>query len=169
MFNINDHVFYSSVGVCRISDIRAMKLGGAEEQKCYVLKLFKDPNSTIFVPTDNVELLRNMRAIMTKDEIEALIQDMPSEDTIWINNERERGTTFFEKARSCDSRELVKLVKTLYLERVNKKEKGKNLSTTDSRIMAIAEKLLYEEFAFVLNIDPKDVIPFIRERVPQAL
>ena len=105
MFNVNEHVFYSSVGVCRVMDIRSMKLGGSEEQKCYVLKPFKDSNSTIFVPVDNGELLRNMRPIMTRDEIEALIQDMPSEDTIWINNERERGTSYFQKARSCDSRE----------------------------------------------------------------
>ena len=63
----------------------------------------------------------------------------------------------------------MRLVKTLYLEKISKKEKGKSLSTTDSRIMAIAEKLLYEEFAFVLNIEPKDVILFIQERVPQAM
>ena len=45
----------------------------------------------------------------------------------------------------------------------------KALTTTDSRIMAIAEKLLNEEFAFVLGIDPKDVAAYIRERIPEGV
>ncbi len=33
--------------------------------------------------------------------------------------------------------------------------------------MGTAERLLYEEFAFVLGLDPKEVVPFIQARIPQ--
>jgi len=45
--------------------------------------------------------------------------------------------------------------------------KSKRLGTIDSKIMGTAERLLYEEFAFVLGLDAKDVFPFIQARVPR--
>lgn len=168
MISVNDHVFYGSVGVCRVTEIRNVKLGGSDEQNCYVLKPFNDSHSTIFVPIDNDALLKYIRPVLTRGEIDSLIQDMPQEESVWISNERERGEAYFAKIKSCDSRDLVRLIKTLYRERTGRREKGKTLSTTDSRIMAAAEKLLYGEFAFVLNIDLKDVVPFIQERIPQG-
>ena len=44
-------------------------------------------------------------------------------------------------------------------------EKGKKLRSSDEQIMQRAEKLLYGEFAWVLGIEPKEVVPFIRQRI----
>jgi RNA polymerase-interacting CarD/CdnL/TRCF family regulator len=55
----------------------------------------------------------------------------------------------------------VKLIRTLYLEKERKKGTGKRLNSTDVKIMTAAEKLLHEEFAVVLGIEPKDVVPHI--------
>lgn len=57
--------------------------------------------------------------------------------------------------------ELVKLIRTLYLEKEKKKTEGKKLYVGDEKIMAEAERLLHEEFAVVLNIKVDEVLPFI--------
>ena len=41
----------------------------------------------------------------------------------------------------------------------------KKLRSADEAIMQRAEKLLYGEFAWVLGIDPKEVLDFIKERI----
>lgn len=166
MFGINEYVFYGATGVCRIADLRMVKLGGMEGQECYVLEPISAPTSSIYIPTSNDEILAHIRPIMSKDQIYGLIDHMPEEETVWISDERERSKAYYAKVNSCDSRALIQLIKTLYLEK-NQHSKSKRLGTIDSKIMGTAERLLYEEFAFVLGLDPKDVLPFIQARIPR--
>ena len=42
---------------------------------------------------------------------------------------------------------------------------GKRLSGFDEAAMREAENMLYTEFALVLDIQPKDVVPFIRREL----
>ncbi len=161
MFAMNDCVFYDTTGVCRIVDIRTERLGGSEAQEYYVLKPIYNQNSITYVCTSDADLLAKMRPILTKEEVHALIQAMPTEEEIWIRDDRDRDREYGARLRTGDSHELMKIIKTLYLEKERKKGTGKRLTTMDTRIMATAEKLLHEEFALVLDIDPKDVVPFI--------
>ena len=43
--------------------------------------------------------------------------------------------------------------------------KGKKLYKNDEKVMKEAEKMLYEEFAHVLDIRPDQVLPFIMQQV----
>lgn len=166
MFKINDYVYYGAVGVCRVAELRMVELGGMSSQECYVLKPLSDLTTSIYVPMSNQGILDHIRPVMSKDQIYELIDHMPEEATVWISDERQRSRVYYAKINSCDSRELVQLIKTLYLEK-NHHSKSKRLGTTDSKIMGTAERLLYEEFAFVLGLDPKEVPPFIQARIPQ--
>jgi len=169
MFKVNDHVFYSSTGVCSISDIRIAKVGGMAERECYVLKPLRDSHSILYVPTDQTDLSSHMRHLMTKDEIMDLIHAMPGEDILLIINERERSKEYYARVSSCDSHDLVRVIKSLHHEQRRRKATGKGLNTTDSRIMTAAENLLHEEFAFVLGIPVKEVHSFILEELQVAL
>ncbi len=168
MFNINDSVVYNTIGVCKIVDIRTEKFRSAEEQEYYVLKPFFDSNSITYVSTTDEELVAKIRPILTRDEINSLIQGMPEEESIWISDDRERDREYSVKLHSGDCHELVKLIKTLYLEKDRKKGTGKRLNATDTKIMTTAEKLLYDEFAIVLGIKPAEVVSFIQAHIPGA-
>ena len=160
MFSVHDKVFYSSTGVCQIIDIRHEKLGG-ELQHCYVLKPCFDTRSVVYVPTDQEGLASNMRKTLTRQEIQDLVQAMPQEEGLWISDERERSRILHAKARSCDSHELMCLLRTLYLEKQRRSGSGKGMGALDARLMSAAEKLLHEEFAVVLGIAPQEVLPYI--------
>jgi CarD family transcriptional regulator len=162
MFQINEYVVYSNLGICQIREVRPARLGGAEPV-CYVLKPLANPTSILYVPIDSEALLARIRPVLTRTEILALIEDMPAAEALGSRDERERSRDFMARVQSGDCRELIRVVRTLHLEKARKREHGKGLTTTDAKLMAQAENLLYDEFAFALGIDREAVVPFIQD------
>ena len=133
----------------------------------YVLKPVYDPNSTIFVPLHNAKLTDKMRYVLSAEEIYELIQEMPDENTIWIEEESKRREQYKKILASGDRKDLVCLIKTLYLQQQKLKENGKKLHMAEDRFMKDAEKMLYEEFAHVLTIERDQVLPFIMDQMEE--
>ena len=167
MLSISDYVFYGTTGVCQITDIRAEKFGDADEQDYYVLSSLNTKSLT-YVSTINKAHLSRMRKLLTEEEILELIRKMPDEKYVWPKNDRERNDMFSAKLGSADCQELACMIKGLYLEGERRKKAGKRLNSADTRTMSIAERLLHEEFAFVLGIEPNEVVSFIQKHIPEA-
>ena len=87
MFAVNDIVMYKQSGICKILDICEKKFG-KETRQYYVLCPQDDPNTTIYCPIDAPS--DKMRYLLTKDEVLQLIEEMPDEETAWIENDRLR-------------------------------------------------------------------------------
>lgn len=164
MHKINDMVIYGTEGICRITDITVQDMHGGKVEY-YVLKPMGDGNSTIFVPTGNEALASKMRRILSAEEIYALIRTMTGESMEWIENENMRKQRCKEILAEGDRMELVRMIKAIYLHGEERKNMGKKLHLSDERFMKDAEKLLYEEFAHVLNIQKDEVVPFIMEQI----
>lgn len=98
---------------------------------------------------------------MTINEVYSLINTMPHNESIWIEDINLRKEKYTKILKSGDNKQLVKLIRTLYLEKEKKKVEGKKLYVNDEKIMTDAEKLLHEEFALVLDIKVDEVLPFI--------
>lgn len=160
MLNIGKTVSYGAQGICTISEITEKKFK-ADIIKYYVLEPVFDKNSKIFVPIDNEKLTSRMKEILSKDEIIEIINSLANEETTWINDDNERKEAYKQIILSGDRNEIVKLIKALYLHRENQKLIGKKLHISDERLLKEAEKVVYDEFAYVLNIDRDDVLPFI--------
>lgn len=164
MHNINDTVLYGTEGICRITDISVRNMHG-EDVEYYVLKPLGENGSTIFVPTGSETLVAKMRRVMSAEEIYALIKTMPACETEWIENENERKLRYKEILSDGDRRGLVGMIKAIYLHGEERKKAGKKLHLSDERFLKDAEKLLYEEFAHVLNIKKDEVLPFIMSEI----
>ncbi len=163
MFNIGDTVLYGSQGVCKIVGTDVKKFDG-ERIDYLILKPVYDKDSTLFVPSANERLLSKIRSVLSAEQIYKIIKTMPDEDTIWIDDENERKIKYKKIISDGDRRKLVQLIKTLYLHKKEQQKEGKKLHQSDEVIMKQAEKLLYDEFALVLNIQPDKVLPFIMEQ-----
>ncbi len=158
MFNVNDTVMYGNSGVCTIVDIRTEKFG-PEEVLYYILKPVYHERSTIYCPVDNEKI--KIRKLLSEQEVYDLIQLMPEAETQWIENEQQRKLQFSTLLKSGSHENLVRLIRTIYLNRDEKAKAGKKFHAADERVMKEAEGLLYEELAHVLHIDPDDVMDFI--------
>ncbi len=164
MHNINDMVIYGTEGICRITDITVRDMHGGDVEY-YVLKPVGESNSTIFVPTGSEVLTSKMRRILSAEEIYELIRTVTGERMEWIENENVRKERCKEILAEGDRRELMKMLRAIYLHGEERKSMGKKLHQCDERFMKDAEKLLYEEFAHVLNIKKEEVVPFIMEQI----
>ena len=163
-FQVNDSVLYGAEGVCRIADICAQNFMG-ETAQYYVLKPVYSSTSTVFVPVANAMLTAKMRRILSAEEIRVLIKAMPDEAALWIDNDNARRVRYAEILQNGDRAELVGLIKALYYRREAQQAKGRKLHAADERYLHDAEKVLYDEFAHVLQIKREEVLPFIMEQI----
>ena len=164
MLKINSVVMYGSSGICRVADIRKEKIGGIEREY-YILKPAYDENSTVYVPVDSDDLHKKIKKVLSPEEIYELIKNMPDEESDWIVNYKERCEKYKEILDNGDRYELIKMIISIHLRSEYLSESGRKLGNADRTAMKRAEKLLHEEFALVLNIEPDEVIPFIMKQI----
>lgn len=165
MFQIGDTVLYGMDGVCTVTDITT-RVFNKESREYIVLTPVHDGRSTIYVPTASEAALTKMREILSADEIRAIIRDLPQNVcTDWIADENTRRQHFKDILQTGDRREIIRMIKTIYLHGQEQKANGRKLHHADEVAMKDAEAVLYDEFAYVLGIHPDEVLPFILQEV----
>ncbi len=164
MYKVNDRIVYGTHGVCEVTAVGRLSMSAADgKRKYYTLRPIYQKDSLIYVPVDNVKV--PMRRVLTKEETDQLMEEIPTLDTIWISNEREREMQYKEAVLSGDCHALVRIIKTLYLRRKSRMESGKKVAAVDERYFRQAEDLLYGELAFVLGMDRDDIAPYISSHI----
>lgn len=166
MYQVGDTVMYGTEGVCTIADLQKMKVG-RETSLYYVLRPVYREGSTIFVPVGNETLTAKMRRLLTKEDIDSLLAHICREELNWIEDAAERKAEFHRILTAGDRKELLGMIRALYLHRQSLQSAGKRLRTNDDQMLRDAEKLLNDEFALVLNIQPHEVSDYIRVRVEE--
>jgi len=167
MFSIGEYIIYGTKGVCQVTDVTTMNLDGVpKDTKYYILQPWNQSGSRIFVSVDNQKTI--MRKTLSKEEAEALIEEIPGIGEIWVDNDKAREEKYKECIRSCDCRELVRIIKTLFLRREERLKAGKKITTTDERYLKMAEDHLYSELAVALGIPAENMRQYITDRVEGA-
>ena len=167
MFEINTEVIYGMSGVCKIIDIRN-EVFSDEEKLYYVLNPVSDKDSIIYVPVHNEKSVSKMKPVLTKEEVLALIHTMPQEEMIQEADSKVRKEIFTQIIRNGDRRELIKLIKTVYAQKKEREKAGKKMWVADETAMKKAEKILYQEFAVVLQLQYDEILPFIKSELKGA-
>lgn len=162
MFNVNDTIMYGTQGVCKIVEITEKDFMGAKKEY-YVLKPMNDKGATLFAPV-NTKAGNKMRKILTKEEVHELIAKMPEEETCWISKENLRKETYKKIISEGNHIELIRMIKTLHIHREKREAEGKHLYLSDERFLKEAERILCEEFQYVLNLNREELIAFILKK-----
>jgi len=164
MFQINDTVVYGTDGICRITGVTERTLGDCTEEY-YVLESVFHPALSIFVPIHNEKLFGKLRRVLSAEEVRTLIHSMPQEESLWIEDDGVRKETYRKIILSGDREGMIRMIKTLFLRQRELAARGKKLHQADERFFREAEKLLYEEFALVLELERDQVAPFILQEL----
>ena len=164
MFKINDVVVYGAQGVCEIVGINQEKVGGVIKNY-FVLKPKNDKGATFYVPTWNEKAWGKMRKVMTQEDVNALIDAMPSKTPTWIANENERKETYRKILASGDQAAIISMIQALYLHKKEREDQGKRLHMSDEYFMKDAEQILYNEWQYVLNVDKAGLMNYIFSRI----
>ena len=164
MYNVGDMVMYGAFGICKVTAVEKRDFTG-EEQEYYILKHINSEKNIFYVPTNNDAALSKMHPICSKAEVDELISHMNSEGLIWIDNDIKRKEEYSRIIKDANKHEIIRLIKTLYLRRKELAESGKKLRSTDENYLNLAENMLFEEFAYALDIDKSEVVEYIEKHI----
>ena len=164
MFKVNDTIIYGSEGVCQIVGIEENSFVGIKKTY-YVIKPLGKGGSTTYVPVDSEILIARMRELLTKKEINELIDSLPDETIQWKPNERDRKEAYKNILASGNRVELLRMIHAIYLEKKRLEAVHKRLHMIDEHFLKDAEQVLYGEFQHVLKIPQEEVIPYIVNRI----
>ena len=164
MLAVGDIVHYGMDGVCEVTNIVDKKLGG-QMRRFFELHPHFRKNTVVFLPVDNEHLLSRVRPVLTKEDVRDTLHDLPAAVSIWVEPDAARKEFFQMILRSGDHRQLVSLVKTLYERKMEMQTDGRKLRSADVALLKDAERLINEEFAFVMGIEPNEVPAFIQKEL----
>ena len=106
-----------------------------------------------------------MRKVMTKEDVNALIDSMPCKNPTWIDNENERKEVYRKTLASGDQAAIISMVQALFLHKKQREAEGKRLHMSDGYFMKDAEQILYNEWQYVLNVDKAGLMAYIFDRI----
>jgi CarD family transcriptional regulator len=168
MFQVNDVIIYGGQGVCEIVSIEEKTVSGKKKQY-FVLKPVDDPGSTIYAPTDQEQVLKKMRRLLSEAEILNLLDSIPDERLDWIHSDNDRKECYKRILASGNHAELIRMLKSLYAHKKEREAAGKRLYAVDENFFKEAEKTLFHEFRYVLKLKDKDeLMQYIASRIDQS-
>jgi len=162
MFKKGDFVVNSNNGICEITDIVTMNVSGINKEY-FQLVPTTEPTAKIYLPVEIAST--RIRYAMNKEDALQLLGYIKDIDEAYIENEREREKTYKEAINSRDPKQLVGIIKTLYLRRQQREQSGKKNTAIDERYFKLAENHLHTELAFALGVDKSEVQGIIQNHI----
>lgn len=164
MYTKGDYIHQATNGLCRVEDVTTLEIDGIDKDRLYYrLCPVGSHGSTVFIPVENAG--EKTRYAMTREEAKTLIADMPSIKTLWITEERARERQYKEALFSMNCRDWVKIIKTLYLRKLNRQAKGQKITAMDEQYLRKTEDRLYGELSLALGKKKEDMESYIIEQI----
>lgn len=168
MFLAGEYIIYGTTGVCKVEAVGPMKMSGMKnsEKLYYTLAPLSSKGSKVFTPVDNDKVI--MRAVLTKEEAQQLVDEIPTIELLWVADEKRREDIYKTALKTCDPREWIKIIKTLYLRKMSRIAEGKKVTVSDGKYLHIAEERLYEELSHSLEMGKEEVLEYITSHVEKS-
>ena len=162
MYGIGDRVVYGAFGVMEVVDVVEQTLSDVTK-KYYVMKEYASHSTSLtYVPLDNEALVEQMKPLLTKDEIVAVIRESRVAPPLkWVEDNRARSEFYKKILGTSDRLQLLQMIDTVYKTGLRREAEGKKNFIADENSMHRAKKLIAIEFALVLGIPESDVPAFI--------
>ncbi len=161
MFEVGDYIVYGTNGVCKVEAKGPMEgiQGITKNRIYYTLLPIYSQGSKVYTPIDNEKV--TMRPIISRDEALELIENINEIDSLWVADEKRREEVYREALKSGSCKELIKIIKTLYLRTQSRLLEGKKVTAVDEKYLHIAEEQLYGELAIPLNMEKDQIEAYI--------
>ena len=167
MFGKGDFIVYGSTGVCEVKDVTTLDMKEVSKDRLYyILRPVREKESKIFAPVDGNKTV--LCAVLTREEAESLIDDIPTIEELWISSDKLREEKYKETIRSCECRDWIRIIKTLYLRGQERQAQGKRATAMDEKYLRLAKDNLYSELSLALDIPKEEMEGFIADRIHET-
>lgn len=167
MFQIGDWVVYGIHGVCRIIGTEK-QLVNRKRTQFLVLEPLSQSESRFYLPTENPTAMGKLKAVLSRDDLTALIASDEVRQDVWIAEENLRKQSYRELIGSGDRVALLKMISTLYRYKESQLAAGRKFHQSDDNFLRDAEKLLASEISLVLELTPEAARNYLREQLKSA-
>ena len=161
-----DKVLYEMVGVCQVKGVSTQEFLKKDKLYYSICPVYQK-DTMIYVAVDNEKV--KMRPVMSREEAEAFISELPRIEEIQAENDKERFQMYKQMLLSGDRRCLAAMIKGLRSLQKKRMEKGARLAVRDQEGMKTAQKLLHEELAAALGIMPDQVPAYIQDKLSKGV
>ena len=168
MHQLGEVVIYTTYGICKIKEYRELALGG-DTKRYYVLVPLNEDKTELTVPIDNPITALRIHSLLSFDEITNILGQIGEMEPYWIENENERKKVFSDTIKTGDRKETLKLIKSIRYHQLEIKDKNRKLHICDENSMKEAEKLIFDEFSYVLNRERNEIIDLINYEINNSL
>ncbi len=153
MYEVGTSVLYGRTGVCRVEGIGTPPFQKNDGHRYYMLRsVFSTSGELIYIPVDTSV---SIRPLINSGEASDYLNLFPQLKPKAFNSRRpaELIAHYQELLASCDLKSFLLLIKEVYF----KQKELKKLGQVDTRYLKIAERLVCEELAAVLDTVPESI------------
>ncbi len=167
MFNIGDLLFYSTNGVCRVSEICSSPFDCTDTRSFYKLTPIADNSSlVIYTPVDNTHVV--MRSLISREEAEALLSRLSAIEKVAVAVEKHRKDAYRETIREGRPEGFVQILKTVRARREVFRKTRRRVPDLDNDFEHTAKTCLYGELSTVLGLARDEVSRIVTEGIAEA-
>ncbi len=166
-YKIGDNVIYKNNGICRICDIKEMSFTGTDKKLYYVLEPVYSQGSHTFVPVDLPNIGECMHDLINRDEVIEAINDAEKIQLEWPQEIKARAEYFSSIIAEFERAKTLAVIKCLSRHKRECEERRKKMYASDLKLLTYAEKMIRDEFAFVLGIKREEVFDYINSVISE--
>jgi len=160
VYQVGDTVMHPSEGVCTIEELRYMQFGGAQMRRYYMLKpTMEKSSSTVYLPVFRGNTL--LRRLLNRQDIVRLIHQSRDYAGLWIADNKQRKESFSRILSEGNYAQIIRMIQEIHEQNTRREREGKKPCAADEAIKAEAERLLHQEFSYVLRMSIEDTVSMI--------
>ena len=166
MLQVGSQVMYGVHGVCRIIEVEIRRVD-RKNVEYFVLEPRDQPGARFYVPRHNQSAVSKLHPLITKNELETLLQSGASYQNCWVKEENLRKLKYRELINCCDRAALLGMIRALQKHREEQLAAGRKFHLTDENFLRDAKKILASEISLVLDIPQSEVNVYLDSKLKE--
>ncbi len=163
MLSVGQLVVYGIHGVCAITGTE-VKTVDRKKVEYYVLQPVSQTGACFYVPSSNPVAVSKLRPVLTKQELDALLDAPDRGKDAWISEENQRKQYYRELISSGDRAALLAMVQALHVHKKQQLAQGRKFHLSDENFLRDAQKLLSMEIAVILETDEAGAMDYLNKK-----
>lgn len=164
MYQSGEFVVYGIHGVCRVMGTEK-QLVNRKRTEYLVLEPLSQNESKFYLPTQNPAAMGKLKSVLSRDEMNALMDSDDIRQDCWIKEENLRKQHYRDLIGSGDRVALMQMVSSLYRYKDEQAAAGRKFHQCDDNFLRDAEKLLCSEISLVMELEPEQARDYLRNHL----
>lgn len=164
MLQVGSQVVYGVHGVCNITGTEVRTVD-RKKVEYFILQPNDQRGAQFYVPAHNQVALSKLRPLLTKTELESLLDPGEVKTASWIPSENLRKQKYKELINSADLAAIINMIRLAQHHREEQLAAGRKFHLCDENFLRDARKVLASECIVVLGIPQSDVFDYLNMKL----